>query len=37
VALTARGVLGIIVAPIGLSIGILGVEVYSMMGGDLRW
>ncbi len=31
VALQARGVLGIIVATIGLSMGILGVEVYSMV------
>jgi Kef-type K+ transport system membrane component KefB len=31
VALNARGVLGIIVASIGLSMGILGVEVYSMV------
>jgi len=31
VALNARGVLGIIVASLGLSMGILGVEVYSMI------
>lgn len=31
VALNARGVLGIVVASIGLSMGILGVEVYSMI------
>lgn len=31
VALNARGVLGIVVATIGLSMGILGVEVYSMV------
>ena len=31
VALNARGVLGIIVAAIGLSVGVLGVEVYSMV------
>lgn len=31
IALNARGVLGIVVASIGLSMGILGVEVYSMI------